>query len=138
MNWTRRRNAAAQPAAGSPDRGAPSAPAAGPDDDESSRGSVQPGAAESAARPAGGKADEPAQVSTATVGAQDDEVVPSGTAAAVAYWYRRDPGMHPAEIGARINRSERTVRRYWPPATQNGVRVNGNPAHDLANTPLGR
>ncbi|MEV0726892.1 DUF2637 domain-containing protein [Micromonospora purpureochromogenes] len=45
----------------------------------------------------------------------DDEPVPSDTAAAVAYWYRRDPAMHPADIAARIGRSERTVRRYWPP-----------------------
>jgi predicted transcriptional regulator len=41
--------------------------------------------------------------------------VPSGTAAAVAYWYRRHPQMHPAEIADRIGRSERTVRRHWPP-----------------------
>ncbi|WP_422733887.1 DUF2637 domain-containing protein [Micromonospora sp. WMMD558] len=40
----------------------------------------------------------------------------SDTSAAVAYWYRRDPSMHPAEIAARIGRSERTVRRYWPPS----------------------
>ncbi|WP_309234131.1 DUF2637 domain-containing protein [Micromonospora sp. ATA51] len=41
--------------------------------------------------------------------------VPSKTAAAVAYWYRQDPDLHPAEIAARIGRSERTVRRHWPP-----------------------
>jgi hypothetical protein len=136
VNSALRRDAAARPAPGSPDRGGPSAPAAGPDKDGSSSGPVQLAAAESTAGPAGGKADERAPVSTAAVGAEDDDVVPSGTAAAVAYWYRRDPGMHPAEIGARISRSERTVRRYWPPATHNGVRVNGNPA-DLANSPGG-
>ncbi|MGC9668500.1 DUF2637 domain-containing protein [Planosporangium sp. 12N6] len=59
----------------------------------------------------------------------DDEPVPSDTPAAVAYWYRRDPNLHPAEIGAKIGRSERTVRRYWPgplrrgPATGNGEAV---------------
>jgi hypothetical protein len=44
--------------------------------------------------------------------------VPADTAAAVAYWYQRDPDLHPAEIASRIGRSERTVRRYWPPAGQ--------------------
>jgi hypothetical protein len=43
------------------------------------------------------------------------EPVPSDTAAAVAYWYELDPHLHPAQIAARIGRSERTVRRYWPP-----------------------
>jgi hypothetical protein len=95
-------------------------------------------ATDSTPEPADGKADERARVSTAAIGAEDDHVVPSGTAAAVAYWYRRDPGMHPAEIGARISRSERTVRRYWPPAAQNGGRVNGNPADALANSRPGR
>jgi hypothetical protein len=41
--------------------------------------------------------------------------VPPNTAAAVAYWHRQDPSLHPAQIGNRIGRSERTVRRYWPP-----------------------
>lgn len=45
-----------------------------------------------------------------------EEPVPKETAAAVAFWYHRAPNLHPAEIGARIGRSERTVRRYWPPA----------------------
>ncbi|MCP3785265.1 DUF2637 domain-containing protein [Micromonospora sp. A3M-1-15] len=40
--------------------------------------------------------------------------VPADTAPAVAYWRRRDPTLHPAEIAARIGRSERTVRRHWP------------------------
>ncbi|MEU4660217.1 DUF2637 domain-containing protein [Micromonospora chalcea] len=42
--------------------------------------------------------------------------VAAATPAAVAYWYQRDPSMHPAQIAERIGRSERTVRRYWPPA----------------------
>lgn len=48
--------------------------------------------------------------------------VPPDTAGAVAYWYRQDPSLHPAEIATRIGRSERTVRRYWPPVprTANG------------------
>jgi hypothetical protein len=138
VNWALHGDAAAQPAAGSPDRGGPSAAAVGPGHDGSSSGPIQAAAAESTAGPGGGKADEQAPVGTAAIGAEDDDVVPSGTAAAVAYWYRRDPSMHPAEIGARISRSERTVRRYWPPGAQNGVRVNGNPAHDLADSPLGR
>ncbi len=53
-------------------------------------------------------------------GASDDSAkfsnsVPPSTAAAVAYWHRQDPTLHPAQIGERIGRSERTVRRYWPP-----------------------
>src|SRR5262249_22046610 len=59
-----------------------------------------------------------------------DDVVPTDTAAAVAYWYRRDPSLHPADIAARIGRSERTVRRYWPPAPARSV--NGHDASDLA------
>jgi hypothetical protein len=52
----------------------------------------------------------------------NDGEVPSDTAGAVAYWYRRDPSLHPADIATRISRSERTVRRYWPPVprTANG------------------
>ncbi|MCZ7421172.1 DUF2637 domain-containing protein [Verrucosispora sp. WMMA2121] len=48
--------------------------------------------------------------------------VPPDTAGAVAYWYRQDPSLHPADIATRIGRSERTVRRYWPPVprTANG------------------
>ncbi|MCX4387294.1 DUF2637 domain-containing protein [Micromonospora peucetia] len=42
----------------------------------------------------------------------DEEVVPSDTAGAVSYWHRRDPDLHPAQIAARIGRSERTVRRH--------------------------
>ncbi|SCG59814.1 DUF2637 domain-containing protein [Micromonospora halophytica] len=47
---------------------------------------------------------------------------PPDTAGAVAYWYRQDPSLHPADIATRIGRSERTVRRYWPPVprTANG------------------
>jgi hypothetical protein len=60
---------------------------------------------------------------------QDDPAVPSETAAAVAYWYRRDPEMHPADIAAKIGRSERTVRRHWPPQP---APVNADHAHDLA------
>ncbi|MEV6487240.1 DUF2637 domain-containing protein [Actinoplanes sp. NPDC051633] len=45
----------------------------------------------------------------------DDRRLQSRTAAAVAAWHRRDPSLHPAEIAQRIGRSERTVRRYWPP-----------------------
>ncbi|GAA0902999.1 hypothetical protein GCM10009558_001370 [Virgisporangium aurantiacum] len=47
----------------------------------------------------------------------NDEPVPQTAAAAVAYWYQRRPDLHPREIGKRIGRSERTVRRYWPPTT---------------------
>ncbi|MFC7547460.1 DUF2637 domain-containing protein [Plantactinospora sp. GCM10030261] len=48
--------------------------------------------------------------------------VPPDTAGAVAYWHRQDPSLHPADIATRISRSERTVRRYWPPVprTANG------------------
>ncbi len=55
----------------------------------------------------------------APAGARDGHAATrSDTSAAVAYWYRHDPSMHPAEIAAKIGRSERTVRRYWPPSPQ--------------------
>jgi hypothetical protein len=60
----------------------------------------------------------------------DEGSVPSKTPAAVAFWYRRDPSMHPAEIAAKIGRSERTVRRYWPPTSQQAI--NGHEARRLA------
>nr|WP_091321808.1 DUF2637 domain-containing protein [Micromonospora chersina] len=60
-----------------------------------------------------------------------DELVPSDTAAAVAYWHRREPDLHPAEIAARIGRSERTVRRYWPPRPQTPPAATDNHAADL-------
>ncbi|MEU1968922.1 DUF2637 domain-containing protein [Micromonospora sediminicola] len=57
--------------------------------------------------------------------------VPSDTAGAVAYWYRRDPSLRPADIATRIGRSERTVRRYWPPAprTANGYDTSRSAEH---------
>ncbi|MFY1658744.1 DUF2637 domain-containing protein [Micromonospora sp. WMMD1274] len=65
-------------------------------------------------------------------GTADDERtddVPADTAAAVAYWRRRDPDLLPADIAARIGRSERTVYRYWsPPAADGTVNLNGRPA----------
>ncbi|MFC4090235.1 DUF2637 domain-containing protein [Micromonospora sp. GCM10011541] len=66
-------------------------------------------------------AEDPRPRSLVSRGVPNDETtdgqVPSKTAAAVAYWYRQDPDLHPAEIAARIGRSERTVRRHWPPPT---------------------
>ncbi|GAB1644294.1 DUF2637 domain-containing protein [Krasilnikovia sp. MM14-A1259] len=56
----------------------------------------------------------------------DRDVVPTETAAAVAYWLRRDPTMHPDDIAARVGRSTRQVRRYMPPAAPGDRRrVNG-------------
>ncbi|MEV6927566.1 hypothetical protein AB0M46_24110 [Dactylosporangium sp. NPDC051485] len=49
-------------------------------------------------------------------GEGDEDTVPQETVAAVAYWYHRLPDPHPRDIAARIGRSERTVRRYWPPS----------------------
>ncbi|WP_433288444.1 DUF2637 domain-containing protein [Micromonospora sp. CA-244673] len=49
--------------------------------------------------------------------------VPAATGPAVAYWRRRDPTLHPAEIAARIGRSERTVRRHWPLPAGNGIDI---------------
>ncbi|MGE7041922.1 hypothetical protein ACQKHV_12725 [Staphylococcus hominis] len=61
--------------------------------------------------------------------------VPKGTAAAVAYWHQRDPDLHPAQIATRIGRSERTVRRHWPPPTDSATpHVNGHHASDLADS----
>ncbi|MCT2280477.1 DUF2637 domain-containing protein [Micromonospora chalcea] len=48
-------------------------------------------------------------------GGNSSAEVPSDTAGAVAYWYQQNPSLHPADIATRIGRSERTVRRYWPP-----------------------
>jgi hypothetical protein len=59
--------------------------------------------------------DADGQPPRASEGALENHDVPSGTAAAVAYWHRRDPSLRPAQIAARIGRSERTVRRHWPP-----------------------
>lgn len=59
------------------------------------------------------------QLPHAAVDTNPDEV-PAGTAPAVAYWRRHDPTLHPAEIAARIGRSERTVRRHWPSPARNG------------------
>ncbi|MFI6333221.1 DUF2637 domain-containing protein [Micromonospora chersina] len=60
-----------------------------------------------------------------------DQPVPSETAAAVAYWHRREPHLHPAEIAARIGRSERTVRRHWPPRPQTPPAANANHTSDF-------
>lgn len=55
--------------------------------------------------------------------------VPTSTAAAVAYWRRRDPTMHPADIAARIGKSERTVRRHWSLTTVTASRAPTYRAH---------
>jgi hypothetical protein len=47
--------------------------------------------------------------------ADEQPAIPADTAAAVKYWRQHDPRLHPAEIARRIGRSERTVRRHWPP-----------------------
>ncbi|MER7474794.1 hypothetical protein [Micromonospora sp. NPDC000018] len=58
--------------------------------------------------------------------------MPTGTAAAVTYWRRRDPTLHPAEIATRIGKSERTVRRHWPtPARNSAPHANGRLADSL-------
>ncbi|MEV1329887.1 DUF2637 domain-containing protein [Micromonospora costi] len=55
--------------------------------------------------------------------------ITADTAAAVAYWRRQDPTLKPAEVAARIGRSERTVRRHWQQrATTHIGRRNGHPA----------
>ena len=43
------------------------------------------------------------------------DTVPGDTAAAVAYWRRREPHLSLADIAARIGRSKRTVYRHWFP-----------------------
>ncbi|WP_328853797.1 DUF2637 domain-containing protein [Micromonospora globbae] len=59
----------------------------------------------------------------------DGAPITADTAAAVAYWRRRDPAAKPAEVAARIGRSERTVRRHWEQrATTHAGRRNGHPA----------
>ncbi|MFV2102095.1 DUF2637 domain-containing protein [Micromonospora sp. LOL_024] len=72
---------------------------------------------------------------SAKSGDRHEEGPPSGgdtwladTAAAVAYWRRRDPTLQPGEVAARIGRSERTVRRHWQPrAGTRTARTNGHP-----------
>ncbi|MGC4885759.1 DUF2637 domain-containing protein [Micromonospora sp. DT227] len=50
------------------------------------------------------------------------------TASAVAYWQHHDPKLLPAEVAARIGRSERTVRRHWQPRTgSQSARAHGHP-----------
>ncbi|MFC5004438.1 hypothetical protein ACFPIJ_42255 [Dactylosporangium cerinum] len=46
-------------------------------------------------------------------GFDQPEAVPLDTAAAVAYWRRREPDLSLAEVAARIGRSKRTVYRHW-------------------------
>ncbi|MFI7523781.1 DUF2637 domain-containing protein [Micromonospora globbae] len=59
----------------------------------------------------------------------DGAAITADTAAAVAYWRRRDPAAKPAEVAARIGRSERTVRRHWDQrAKTDAGRRNGHPA----------
>jgi hypothetical protein len=64
---------------------------------------------------------------------------PTDTAAAVAYWHEKDPTMHPADIAARIGKSERTVRRYWPPVRGRRAapveETNGAPVGHLTESP---
>ncbi|MEU5565507.1 DUF2637 domain-containing protein [Micromonospora musae] len=51
------------------------------------------------------------------------------TASAVAYWRRREPALQPAEVAARIGKSERTVRRHWhQQGTTSAGHRNGHPA----------
>ena len=96
-------------------------PNPGEQDDEPAVETVSPGSGEPGA----------AQPNVARMTDADDLAVPSQTAAAVAYWHRRNPDLHPAQIGERIGRSERTVRRYWPPAQDNSTKpANGDkPGH---------
>ncbi|MEV6370126.1 DUF2637 domain-containing protein [Micromonospora musae] len=50
------------------------------------------------------------------------------TASAVAYWRRREPALQPAEVAARIGKSERTVRRHWHQrGTTSAGHGNGHP-----------
>ncbi|MEU4680899.1 DUF2637 domain-containing protein [Micromonospora sp. NPDC023737] len=62
------------------------------------------------------------------------------TASAVAYWRRREPALQPAEVAARIGKSERTVRRHWHQrGTTSAGHRNGHPAgknrqHPAANS----
>jgi len=72
------------------------------------------------ADPLGGPADLPPREDP------DQDVVPTDTAAAVAYWLRHDPNMHPDDIAARVGKSSRQVRRYMTPAAPGDRRrVNG-------------
>ncbi|RNH99658.1 DUF2637 domain-containing protein [Micromonospora aurantiaca] len=53
----------------------------------------------------------------------------TSTAAAVAFWQHHDPQLQPADVAARIGRSERTVRRHWQPVPPGrAARANGRSA----------
>jgi hypothetical protein len=58
----------------------------------------------------GGDHDDPAPPTPGSTG-DDTGEVPSDTAAAVAYWHRRHPHLHPAEIAGRIV----SLRTHRPP-----------------------
>ncbi|MFI5851573.1 DUF2637 domain-containing protein [Micromonospora chalcea] len=75
-----------------------------------------PGDSEEARRVGGARADDAKTAATIPSDHESAAQIAAATPAAVAYWYQRDPSMHPAQIAERIGRSERTVRRYWPPA----------------------
>jgi hypothetical protein len=63
---------------------------------------------------------------------------PSHTADAVVYWLRQDPSLQPADIAAKLGRSKRTIRRYWPRDgldEPDGRRVNGHRPTVLPQTP---
>ncbi|MBC9006803.1 DUF2637 domain-containing protein [Micromonospora aurantiaca (nom. illeg.)] len=81
-------------------------------------------------RPVGGARADDARTA-ATIPSDHDSAaqIAAATPAAVAYWYQRDPSMHPAQIAERIGRSERTVRRYWPPAKLQGSNAHHHGPH---------
>ena len=74
-------------------------------------------------------ADPASEPQAFAIDGDDATGMPAHTADAVVYWLRQDPSLQPADIAAKLGRSMRTVRRYWPrdglddPAC---LRVNGH------------
>jgi hypothetical protein len=90
------------------------------------------------AEPDGDNKAEPDGDDKAEPDGDGEQESPTDTAAAVAYWHDKDPTMHPVDIAARIGKSERTVRRYWPPVRDRRAvpaeETNGAPVSHLTQT----
>lgn len=96
-------------------------------DDDDDAASPDLAAAVASASEQNASPDTPAETESAGRPAASAELTvpseqpPTDTAAAVAYWSKREPGLSPDELAAKIGKSARTVRRHLP-ATDNDPR----------------
>jgi hypothetical protein len=79
-------------------------------------------------------ATEPSPARPASPATSDTAQPPTDTVAAVAYWHRQAPDMHPADIADKVQRSERHVRRILkqldlPPEDATNARNTTAPGH---------